>query len=325
MGIGRWGQDKPGVPASGGDRARADVVDLSLARSLATRASSDDRARALGLARFGDRAASSMGRGTGARPAQADGASVYHKLSNWQSGSEDYSQLSARLVCSEDGIAVVRVAGEVDFRTAPVLAAAVNEALRDGASAVFVDLAQVCFFGAAGASALTVARRQCQRRGVQFSLLRPSRAAHLVLSFTDLLGPQPGGEVINLRDQEHVTEPAKVRSRGDDGRAVSDNGAHEGSLAGTVPGLPARSPQLEGAKATGVAPQVQPSWSSLGEEDLRRRADAPAPRPFTARVEVGTADPFVVDWALVEGALGPQRVKGYAQSRAAPAWVWPIA
>ena len=62
MGIGRWGQDKPGVPASGGDRARADVVDLSLARSLATRASSDDRARALGLARFGDRAASSMGR-----------------------------------------------------------------------------------------------------------------------------------------------------------------------------------------------------------------------------------------------------------------------
>ena len=74
-----------------------------------------------------------------------------------------------------------------------------------------------------------------------------------------------------------------------------------------------------------VAPQVQPSWSSLGEEDLRRRADAPAPRPLTARVEVGTADPFVVDWALVEGALGPQRVKGYAQSRAAPAWGRPIA
>ncbi len=194
MGVGRWGQDKSGVPASGGDRARADVVDLSMARSLATRASSDDRARALSLARFGDRVASSMGRGTGARPAQADGASVYHKLSKWQSGPEDYSQLSARLVCSEDGIAVVRVAGEVDFRTAPVLAAAVNEALRDGASAVFVDLAQVCFFGAAGASALTVARRQCQRRGVQFSLLRPSRAALLVLSFTDLLGPQPGGK-----------------------------------------------------------------------------------------------------------------------------------
>ncbi len=121
-----------------------------------------------------------------------------------------------------------------------------------------------------------------------------------------------------------MTGPAKVRSRGDDGRALSHNGAHEGSLAGTVRGLPARSPQLEGAKATGVAPQVQPSRSS-GEEDLRRRAGAPAPRPLTARAEVGTADPFVVDWALVEGALGPQRVKGYAQSRAAPAWGRPIA
>ena len=201
MGVGRWGQDRPGVPANGGDRAQGHVVDLSLARFLATRASSDDRAWAPGLARFGDRAASAVGWGTGARPGQADGASVYHKFSSWQSGPEGNDQLSARLVCSEDGIALVRVAGEVDCSTASVLAAALNEALRVTTSAVFVDLAQVCFFGAAGASALTVARQQCQRRGVQFSLLRPSRAVLLVLSFTDLLRPQPGGEVINLRDR----------------------------------------------------------------------------------------------------------------------------
>ena len=88
---------------------------------------------------------------------------------------------------------MVRVAGEVDFRAAPVLAAAVDAALRDGASAVFVDLAQVCFFGAAGASALTVARRQCQRRGVQFSLLRPSPSTSC-LALPTSLGHSPGGK-----------------------------------------------------------------------------------------------------------------------------------
>ena len=35
-------------------------------------------------------------------------------------------------MCSDDGIALIRVAGEVDYCTAPVLALAVNEALGRG-------------------------------------------------------------------------------------------------------------------------------------------------------------------------------------------------
>ena len=137
---------------------------------------------------------------TGAAP--AGGSGVYPKFSTtWQSGPHGCDQLSARVMCSDDGIALIRVAGEVDYCTAPVLALAVNEALREGASEVFVDLAQVSFFGAAGASALVVARRQCQRWGAGFAILRPSRATLRVLSFTDLVGPQPQGHVIDLTDE----------------------------------------------------------------------------------------------------------------------------
>ena len=190
MDAGRSGQDRPGISGDDGGGAQG-VVDLSLARFLATQTRApEDLAQALGLARRGDRAAPTGGSG------------VYPKLSTtWHSGPHGCDQLSARVMCSDDGIALIRVAGEVDYCTAPVLALAVNEALREGASAVFVDLAQVSFFGAAGASALVVARRQCQRWGAGFAILRPSRAALMVLSFTDLVGPQPQGHVIDLTDE----------------------------------------------------------------------------------------------------------------------------
>jgi anti-sigma B factor antagonist len=114
-------------------------------------------------------------------------------------GAKGRPARSRRVPCRDgldraDGIALLRVAGEVDYCTAPVLGLAVKEALREGASEVFVDLAQVSFFGAAGASALVVARQQCQRRGAAFAILRPSRAALRVLNFTDLAGHSPGGK-----------------------------------------------------------------------------------------------------------------------------------
>jgi anti-anti-sigma factor len=107
----------------------------------------------------------------------------------------DYPYASARLMCSTDGLALVRVTGEIDLCTAPQLLVAVNKALGDGARSIFIDLAQVSFFGAAGAMALLVARRLCQRRGAEFVLLRPSRPALRVLAFTDLVRP-----VIDLRE-----------------------------------------------------------------------------------------------------------------------------
>ncbi len=58
--------------------------------------------------------------------------------------------------------------------------------------------------------------------------------------------------------------------------------------------------------------QLVPSWSWLGGEDHHRRGDALVPVAAEARADLGPPDPFVVDWALVEDALRPQRAKGYA-------------
>lgn len=118
----------------------------------------------------------------------ADLVSHYAKSSTWlPDGSVDYDYASASVMCSPDGLALVRVAGEIDHCTAPKLTAAVNEALSEGSCSIFVDLAEVTFFSAAGAMALLGGRRQCQRRGARFVLLRPSRPARRVLAFTDLL------------------------------------------------------------------------------------------------------------------------------------------
>jgi anti-sigma B factor antagonist len=102
-------------------------------------------------------------------------------------GIYDYG--CAHLLQTTDGMVLIRVTGEVDVCTAPELAAAVQHALLRGASSVYVDLAQVSFFGAAGANVLLHAKRACQRGGTSFVLLRPSRSALRVLRFTDLIRP----------------------------------------------------------------------------------------------------------------------------------------
>ena len=122
---------------------------------------------------------------------------VYAKSSTrLPDGSVDYNYASTRVMCATDGLALVRVSGEIDHCTAPKLTAAVNEALSKAAGSIYVDLAEVTFFSAAGAVALLTARRHCQRRRVEFVILRPSRPALKVLAFTDLLRP-----VIDLREK----------------------------------------------------------------------------------------------------------------------------
>ncbi len=112
-----------------------------------------------------------------------------NSLKRLPDGSVDYNYAFVRLMCSPDGMALVRVAGEIDFNTAPKLSVAVDDALSEGAYSIFIDLAEVTFFGSAGAIALQVARRHCQRRGAEFVLLRPSRPALRVLALTDLVRP----------------------------------------------------------------------------------------------------------------------------------------
>ena len=135
-------------------------------------------------------ASSGASRRVASRLGRADLAGLYAKPSTWlPDGSVDYNYASTRVMCSTDGMALVRVTGEIDHCTAPKLSAAVNEALSEGACSIFIDLAQVTFFSAAGAIALLGSRRHCQRRGARFMILRPSRPALKVLAFTDLLRP----------------------------------------------------------------------------------------------------------------------------------------
>ena len=167
------------------------VVDLSQERYIATE-QRNHKTLPEAEQPVGARAPASWGgrRRVGSRLGRADLAGLYAKPSTWlPDGSVDYNYASTRVMCSTDGMALVRVTGEIDHCTAPKLSAAVNEALNAGACSIFIDLAQVTFFSAAGAIALLGSRRHCQRRSVQFMILRPSRPAVKVLAFTDLLRP----------------------------------------------------------------------------------------------------------------------------------------
>jgi hypothetical protein len=56
------------------------------------------------------------------------------KSSTWMpDGSVDYNYASARVMGSTDGMALVRVTGEIDHCTPPKPSAAINEALSEGA------------------------------------------------------------------------------------------------------------------------------------------------------------------------------------------------
>ena len=67
------------------------------------------------------------------------------------------------------GAACVAVAGEVDVETAPRMRDALVEAIADGEQVV-VDLGAVTFMGSAGLSALVVAHRVAEARGVRLRL-----------------------------------------------------------------------------------------------------------------------------------------------------------
>ena len=67
------------------------------------------------------------------------------------------------------GAACVAVAGEVDVETAPRMRDALVEAIADGEQVV-VDLGAVTFMDSSGLSALVVAQRVAEARGVRLRL-----------------------------------------------------------------------------------------------------------------------------------------------------------
>jgi anti-anti-sigma factor len=86
------------------------------------------------------------------------------------------------------GAACVAVAGEVDVEAAPRLRDALVEAVADGEQVV-VDLSSVTFMDSAGLSALVVAHRVAEARGVRLRLRGvPPRVLTLIARGHDLRG-----------------------------------------------------------------------------------------------------------------------------------------
>ena len=100
----------------------------------------------------------------------------------------------------QDGVAVVRAAGELDLATASQLARAISTAAANRRPRVIVDLAAVEFCDSAGLRALLGAAREVE-----------ARAGRLVVAVA------PGGavdrllEVTGLREFLHVRAPDEAR------------------------------------------------------------------------------------------------------------------
>lgn len=81
---------------------------------------------------------------------------------------------------------VLRVSGELDLSTAPVLDAAVSEAREERGLPVVLDLSGVSFVDSTGIRSLIGAAQALESEGRAFALLSPADAVVRVLDLTDL-------------------------------------------------------------------------------------------------------------------------------------------
>lgn len=78
-------------------------------------------------------------------------------------------------------VQILRVVGELDIATAPILRTAVAEALAARPARVVLDLSHVRFLGSAGLAALLDAVQRGERLGVVVCVSAASRAVHRIL------------------------------------------------------------------------------------------------------------------------------------------------
>ncbi len=95
-------------------------------------------------------------------------------------GGEDVAaeQVIDLTVDRNDDTVIVRVSGEVDMLTTPMLGACLTEQLQGQPGMLVMDLRGVGFLGSSGLAALVTARDEAEDRGV---LLRLVSADHAVL------------------------------------------------------------------------------------------------------------------------------------------------
>jgi anti-sigma B factor antagonist len=88
---------------------------------------------------------------------------------------------------SSDAWPVVRISGEVDIQSSPVLDETLVAVLDQGLASVIVDLEEVSFLDSTGLSVLIVALKRCQKAGGDLRLRDPQPNVFRVLEITGLL------------------------------------------------------------------------------------------------------------------------------------------
>jgi anti-sigma B factor antagonist len=81
---------------------------------------------------------------------------------------------------------MVRVSGEIDIQTSPILEEQLQNVLTQGHSSVVVDLEGVTFLDSTGLSVLIVGLKQCQAAGGELHLVSPRPNVRKVLEVTGL-------------------------------------------------------------------------------------------------------------------------------------------
>jgi len=83
-------------------------------------------------------------------------------------------------------VPVVKVAGEVDIQTSPVLEERLGAILDDGQTSVVVDLGDVTFLDSTGLSVLISTLRRCRAAGGELQIVGPRPNVRKVLEITGL-------------------------------------------------------------------------------------------------------------------------------------------
>jgi anti-sigma B factor antagonist len=85
-----------------------------------------------------------------------------------------------------DRLPLLRVSGEVDIQTSPILEEELTKVLDRGASSVLVDLSDVSFLDSTGLSVLVAGLKRCQGIGGALRLVSPRPNVLRVLEITGL-------------------------------------------------------------------------------------------------------------------------------------------
>jgi anti-sigma B factor antagonist len=101
----------------------------------------------------------------------------------------------------DDGIAHLRLAGEVDLASAQAVRQVVGEALDEGVREVVIDLTPVTFLDSTGLSVLLHAARDASRRGAAVrSLSAPGAEARLVIELAGV------SSLLGLEEPDHARQ-----------------------------------------------------------------------------------------------------------------------